>query len=223
MLFGMASVDFQRARQPEQKEQRRADILHAAGEMLAEEGVDGLSLNALARRVGLAKSNVYRYFESREAILIELLFSDWSEWVDELEQTLGKLRAKKNRVRRVSEIVARSCAERRRMCELISVLSSVLEQNVSEETVRAFKTDALELGLRMATMLHEAIPELSVEQHVELIHLTHALIAGSWAPANPPPVVRKVLEDPELSVLCHDFERDLARGIELLVLGLQQQ
>ncbi|MEU6392218.1 hypothetical protein [Streptomyces sp. NPDC046939] len=29
-----------------------------------------VSLNGLSRRVGLAKSNVLRYFESREAILL---------------------------------------------------------------------------------------------------------------------------------------------------------
>jgi hypothetical protein len=43
-----------------------------AAAMLREMPVAELSLNELSRRVGLAKSNVLRYFETREAVLLEL-------------------------------------------------------------------------------------------------------------------------------------------------------
>lgn len=64
---------FQRARSEEQREARRQAILDVAARMLTQMPVSELTLNALARHVGLAKSNVLRYFESREAILLELL------------------------------------------------------------------------------------------------------------------------------------------------------
>ena len=41
--------------------------------MLDEMPVAAVTLNELSRRVGLAKPNVLRYFESREAVLLELL------------------------------------------------------------------------------------------------------------------------------------------------------
>src|SRR6185295_16951299 len=50
-------------------------ILDTAAAMLEEMPVSELSLNELSRRVGLAKSNVLRYFDSREAVLLELLDS----------------------------------------------------------------------------------------------------------------------------------------------------
>src|SRR2546423_11038304 len=49
--------------------------------MVAEMPVAELSLNELSRRVGLAKSNVLRYFESREAVLLELLDNAWRDWL----------------------------------------------------------------------------------------------------------------------------------------------
>src|SRR5437773_10518415 len=49
--------------------------------MLAQMPVAELSLNELSRRVGLAKSNVLRYFESREAVLLELLDLAWRDWL----------------------------------------------------------------------------------------------------------------------------------------------
>lgn len=80
---------FQRARSEEQREVRRRAILDAAAAMLAEMPVAQVSLNELSRRVGLAKSNVLRYFESREAVLLELLDSAWQEWLAGLAEALG--------------------------------------------------------------------------------------------------------------------------------------
>ena len=80
---------FQRARSEEQREARRQAILGAAAAMLAEMPVAEVTLNELSRRAGLAKSNVLRYFESREAVLLELLDSAWQDWLVQLEKELA--------------------------------------------------------------------------------------------------------------------------------------
>src|SRR6204780_4220354 len=76
---------FQRARNSEQSEARRQAILGAAAPIAAakraEMPVAQVTLNELSRRAGLAKSNVLRYFESREAVLLELLDSAWQDWL----------------------------------------------------------------------------------------------------------------------------------------------
>jgi len=79
---------FQRARSEEQREVRRRAILDTAAAMLAEMPVAEVTLNELSRRVGLAKSNVLRYFESREAVLLELLDSAWQDWLAQLDRDL---------------------------------------------------------------------------------------------------------------------------------------
>src|SRR3979490_1334085 len=81
-------TSFQRARSEEQRTQRRRMILDTAAAMLAEMPVAHVSLNELSRRVGLAKSNVLRYFESREAVLLELLDAASQEWLEQLHDAL---------------------------------------------------------------------------------------------------------------------------------------
>ena len=81
-------MTFQRARSPEQRAERRRSILDTASVMLAEMPVADVTLNELARRVGLAKSNVLRYFDSREAVLLELLHAALQEWLDALRSDL---------------------------------------------------------------------------------------------------------------------------------------
>src|ERR1044072_10039307 len=79
-MLDMATT-FQRARSDEQRALRSQAILDTAAAMLEEMPVAALSLNELSRRVGLAKSNVLRYFDSREAVLLELLDAAWREWL----------------------------------------------------------------------------------------------------------------------------------------------
>ena len=88
----MSSVpSFQRARKPHEKAHRERAILEAAAALFEAEWLNGVSLNAVARRAGLAKSNLYRYFESREAILLALLGQDQAAWVASLEEGLARL------------------------------------------------------------------------------------------------------------------------------------
>src|ERR1700759_3115651 len=79
---------FKRARNEEQRTERRRMILDTAAAMLSEMSVAQVSLNELSRRVGLAKSNVLRYFESREAVLLELLDARSREWLEYLAAAL---------------------------------------------------------------------------------------------------------------------------------------
>lgn len=48
-------------------------ILDVAREQLAAHGPSGLSLRAVAREVGMASSAIYRYFDSRDALLTALI------------------------------------------------------------------------------------------------------------------------------------------------------
>lgn len=49
----------------------KAAILDACSELIAEEGFDGVTIEAVAARSGSAKTTIYRHWPSREALLIE--------------------------------------------------------------------------------------------------------------------------------------------------------
>src|ERR1700751_263650 len=83
---------FQRARRPEQREVRRQAVLDAAAAMLVDDPASEISLREISRRVGLATSNVLRYFDSREAIFLELLARESTSWLDAMEYELDQLK-----------------------------------------------------------------------------------------------------------------------------------
>src|SRR5580704_15163070 len=115
---------FQRARSQEQREARRQAILAAAAAMLAEMPVAEVTLNELSRRAGLAKSNVLRYFESHEAVLLELLDSAWRDWLVQLDRNLaGALDPTTPVAARSGQLAgaaAASLAAQPMLCDLIS-------------------------------------------------------------------------------------------------------
>ena len=53
----------------------------AARALLTEKAVTDVSLREFSDRVGLAKSNVLRYFDSREAIFLEVLDVECRSWL----------------------------------------------------------------------------------------------------------------------------------------------
>ncbi|HXV94752.1 MAG TPA: TetR/AcrR family transcriptional regulator, partial [Pseudonocardia sp.] len=56
----------------------RATILDTARSHLAEHGAVGLSLRAVARDVGMVSSALYRYFDSRDALLTALIIDAYN-------------------------------------------------------------------------------------------------------------------------------------------------
>src|SRR5689334_12907817 len=186
-MLGMATT-FQRARSDEQRAIRRQTILDTALAMLDEMPVAEVSLNELSRRVGLAKSNVLRYFESREAVLLELLdraLRDWlAEVADELADGVDRGLPAGERAERFSAGVAHSLARRTVLCDLIGAQAGVLEHNVSTDAVVRFKRSALSGLDAMAELMRRYVPEVG-GQAASICLLAMILTGGLWTHCRP--------------------------------------
>lgn len=182
------SAGFQRARRPEQIEARRRAILAAARELLAERPVAAISLRELSCRVGLAKSNVLRYFDSREAIFLEILDSAWTDWLDDLAEALGEPGPAEPgfaREERIAGTIAATLTGRRVLCELLSARTPVLERNIPEEFARGFRRRAAAHTERLGVLVGARVPELPAEDVRHFAHGVVVLVAGSWPAAHP--------------------------------------
>ena len=113
----MATEPFQRARRPEQKEQRREAILVAAADLARRDGVRAVSLSDIARAVGIHKSALLRYFETREQIFLELTAREWRDWEAEVTAALGEIAP--GDAEAVAATLARSFVSRPLLCDLL--------------------------------------------------------------------------------------------------------
>ncbi|MFD9821827.1 TetR/AcrR family transcriptional regulator [Streptomyces violascens] len=61
---------------PRRDETARLAVLHAADDLLVEHGFGGLTVEAIARRAGVAKQTIYRWWPSKVEILLDTLIED---------------------------------------------------------------------------------------------------------------------------------------------------
>ncbi|PXX71128.1 TetR family transcriptional regulator [Nocardia tenerifensis] len=61
---------------PRRDEAARLAVLHAADDLLVEHGFGGLTVEAIARRAGVAKQTIYRWWPSKVEILLDTLIAD---------------------------------------------------------------------------------------------------------------------------------------------------
>jgi AcrR family transcriptional regulator len=211
--------EFQRARSPEQKEERRLHLLETARAALhGGMEVSELGLNELARQAQMTKSNVYRYFENREALLLALLEEESALWSRELASRLGAMRHAS--AGQLAQAFAGASAAYPLMCRLLSILPSILEHNVSRERLATFKAGTLALAENVALQLHHCAPSISVEECLAFFRQALALMIGLWPLSHPSEALKDVLSQPALQALRYDFETDLEAGLLLLLRGL---
>jgi AcrR family transcriptional regulator len=236
-------VTFQRARSEEQRAQRRRVILDTAAAMLAEMPVEQVSLNELSRRVGLAKSNVLRYFESREAVLLELLDAASREWLEQLGGVLSRAvdaaapvdaavlvdaagpvdgaAAVARRADQVAAALAASLADRPVLCDLISAQAAVLERNVSPQVAAKHKRAAIANITVLARLIREHVPELSEQDAWRLAGAAIMVTGAVWSASCPAAAMLAAYEaDPSLASMRLDFTTTLREMLEVLTAGL---
>ena len=209
---------FQRARKPEEREARRAALLVAAGELFDAEGPLGAGLNAIAARAGFTKSNVYRYFESREEVLLDLFVAAMEDLVPALVKALGA--ATPGDVAGIAGLLARAFETRPRLCQLLAIVTGVLESNVSEETIMRTKRRMAAFGTEMAKALQAKLPGASLADCNWVLAML-ATLAGGLAPATrPAPAAARVLARAEFAAMRPNLARDLARTAEALLASI---
>lgn len=71
----------------ESRQQRtRAEILQAVGEIIAAEGLDGLTMRKLADRAGVAVATLYNQFTDRDGVLVAFVGNGLDELESELDE-----------------------------------------------------------------------------------------------------------------------------------------
>jgi AcrR family transcriptional regulator len=210
---------FQRARRPEQKQARRAAILAAARRRADRDGVRTVSLGDIAADIGIHKSALLRYFETREEIYLELTAAAWGEWEAGLAVALGAVRT--GDAAAVAAVLARSFADRTLFCDLLDHTPLTFERHVSVEAVRRYKRVSLAAVSRGGAAVAAALPALNDGQGREVISILARLAGQTWQIANPPAELTVLYRSsPEFASACVELAPSLERAAGLVLAGL---
>lgn len=214
----MGSAIPQRARSAAAKQQREQAILDAARSLGAERSVRQVTLTDIAAAVGMHKSAMLRYFETREQIFLALTAEGWQEWSAALRADLNDLSG--SNPDEVAEVIARSLVTRSLFCDLLAQAPMNLERNVSLETAYAFKNTVLgEVALVAAEL--RRILRITERAAIDVIATATSMAGALWQMAAPGTKLRELYEmRPELAHAAVDVEPQLTRILTALLNGM---
>jgi AcrR family transcriptional regulator len=212
----VTSDSFQRARSAAAKEQREAAILDAATLLAGRHGIRQVTLTDIAAEVGMHKSALLRYFETREQIFLRLTAAGWREWSAALRLVLGSCPPD---VALVARAFATTLVDRPLFCDLLAQAPLNLERNVSIEAVRAFKLVTLEEVAAIQAALQRLL-DLSELQCVDVIATATSMAGALWQMATPGPEVQALYRsDPRLAHAVVEVGPRLQRVLTALLTG----
>ncbi|WP_122813994.1 TetR/AcrR family transcriptional regulator [Pseudomonas viridiflava] len=212
-----------RARSAEQKQEKRRLLLSTAREVLLDNTASlDLGINELARRAQMTKSNVYRYFESSEAVLMDLLVEEYEGWHADLMAELESAATTAPDIEHVAELFASTVSARPLLCRLTSIMPSILERNVSFERMVEFKRQLILVRQGTAQAFNSYAPMLPASAYEQVIRLALPLIIGLWPLSNPAEVAARVVEHPGLETLKYNFMADFESSLLMIMRGMGQ-
>ena len=74
----------------EQRVWRRNQLMSAAAQITLENGLENLTISAIADRAGLSRTSVYEYFSSKEELVRDLIIDELHNYVETLRSAIDK-------------------------------------------------------------------------------------------------------------------------------------
>lgn len=171
-------------RQREEKEQRRTSIVDAAERVIAREGVDGLTMGAIAKEARLSRSLLYVYFEDLNDIVLAVTLCGFRELRGRFEAAVGSEDAGLMQTRAIGVAYGAFASEEPVYFDLVARFeswSSDIDSDLKHEAqclaegdrIIEIMTDAIQQGIDDGTMRPDLDPK---ETAFTLWGYTHGLI-----------------------------------------------
>ena len=210
---------FKRARSPQKKEQRRANILATARELAVRNGVRNVTLTRIAEEVGLAPSNVLANFGTREEIYLHILGDAWNDWTDELDRTLA---GQPSEAATVASAITAALRAEPLFCDLAASIAPSYEDNASVDAILRISRIGRDNAIRYVALITAALP-LTADDALQLLHATFSLTHYWWRRSHPSAAAVRAREEEPREVAHIDFETEMRRMLGTYIAGLLAQ
>jgi AcrR family transcriptional regulator len=210
-------VDWVRARSDEQIEQRIDEIVNATARLYEENRFEDISLAMIAKEANFTRSNLYRYFQTKEDIFLELMKQDIAVWRKDIFENFA---GGNPSLREVAEISVELILKHKRMVKLFTILFTLLEPNSSLEALTAFKQKITEEIGMVAQFLNTALLFPSVEAAAEFIYAQSYLAIGAYPMMDLTQKQIEAMGAIGMETSPEYYRERLVHAIELLLQGL---
>lgn len=221
IIQGGNKMDFQRARNEEQKSIRRDQIIEATLKLYEREPLEKITLASIANELNFSRANLYKYVSTKEEIFLWILISDLEKWVKKTSNQFNKY--DKLDLKTFCSLWAEQLYQNQRLLKLFSVLISVLRSSVTTNSLEILKKDLLNGFSKLNLIIKKFIPDLSSDQ-LRLLNEYQIYYAISlYSPAVSAKNQNQDFQTVELLDAPPDFVSRFAEYIEIIILGFHSK
>lgn len=213
-------MKWQRARTEEKKNERKDAIYNAALTLFKQNGYDNVSFNSIALEAGFTKSNMYRYFSSREEIFLNVFANLFEKWVEDCIKQMKSLE-QGAAIKHFAQIYTRSLMSHPKFLDLTPVLFVSLEKNSSYEQLLEFKRLSKNLLYSVSIEIRRIYPDIDNENAFKFLTLSFAAMSNYWAATFQNDALKRIYAQDEFKELKPNFKENLESSIEIIINGLR--
>lgn len=212
----MRKKNWQRARNSEQVQERISEILEGAAAVFLSVPYERVTMQMVSGEAGFTRSNLYRYFNTREEIFLALFMKDLDAWARSIITAFTDEESLESFAKRWTDVLCRQT----RLLRLTPLLTITLEKNTSEEVYRRTKRALHEKMTAIVPHLQRALPGLSSSQVFDFLLFHQALLSGARPMANYSEMQLRVLDELDLQMLKIDFADFYGKSILMYLRGV---
>ena len=210
-------MTWKRARSREQKEQRITEIVDATARLYEKHSFENITFALIAEEAKFTRSNLYKYFNTKEEVFLELIKHDIVQWRKEVVDTF------KNRhssIKEFSTMWVDIQIKHKRMIELLTILFTTLEKNSSLQSLISFKKKTQEEFGLIEEVLMDIMPSFTLETMYEFLFSQLALAIGTYPMLNLTEAQKEAMDTVGMISDLQFYKTVYSNSIEYLIQGL---
>jgi len=213
-------MTWERARSDEQKEIRIQEILTATARLFKKKNYEDISFALIAKEAKFTRSNLYKYFTTKEEVFLALQMHDITLWGNGIAEAFDK--EKIYTIEEFSSLWKEEINKHQRMLKLFGLSATLLEKNVSDEMLIQYKKTIFTIADDVTELLKKILPDLPQEKILDFITLQLALASGLYPMSHAlTDKQKKVIRKAGIEYEEREFSEFFGQSIEIILRGMK--
>ncbi len=155
-------MTFERARTEEKKGIRVKTIKDAALKLFYSKSYSEISMAGIAKELNFTRGNLYKYYQTKEAIYLDIIIDDFILWISNLEKKLSEMPPETTE--EFITIWVEISDEHSQLIKLFSIMLTILERNTTLDKLVSFKKALYAEIPKLILLIKTHLPTLSEKQ-----------------------------------------------------------
>ena len=196
-------MNFKRARSEDQIRDRKKEIMDATSFLYDRSGYGELSFSAISEYTKFTRPNIYKYFKTKEEILLEILKEDIKSFIITFTHSfkLNKLYS----LDEIADIWTSNLLKHERFLNIYSILFTSIEKNVSLSALTEFKKESITLYNQLVDCFSQLFPEINERKLYNSVSTLLVLACGLYSMNNLSNIQTQALKLSGLEYTIPDF------------------